>query len=199
MELASATGFEKNPARVADWYAWRRTRLAGAEPNPAHRALAGQPGLIHITQNVDDLAERAGADANNILHLHGTIVKDHCHALCGYEETIDLEDPPALRRCPDCDNFLRPSVVWFGESLPSDVLARAGALCQRVESLLVIGTSATVYPAAGLIEIVHANRGQIIVINTNPSEASQLATVELTGPAGEIIPKLLDGIGIRTA
>jgi NAD-dependent deacetylase len=193
MELASVQGFEAHPARVVDWYCWRRTRLATARPNPAHLALARQPGLIHITQNVDDLSERAGADEQNILHVHGTITRDHCQAICGYEETIDLEDPPALRRCPKCDSFMRPSVVWFGESMPADVWARAEAVCQRTDCLLVIGTSATVYPAAGLIAAVHANGGRIIVINTNPSEASNLATVELTGPAGDIVPGLIDG------
>ncbi len=196
MELASVTGFEANPQRVVDWYCWRRTKVAKARPNPAHLALAKQPSLIHITQNVDDLSERAGADEQNILHVHGKITKDHCHAACGYEETVDLHDPPAFRRCPQCDSLMRPSVVWFGESLPADIWARAIAVCQRADCLLVIGTSATVYPAAGLIEVVHANRGRIIIVNTNPGEGSHFATVELIGPAGEIVPGLLDGIEI---
>lgn len=198
MELASPKGFEENPARVTDWYCWRRTKLAEARPNPAHFALARQPGLIHVTQNVDDLSERAGANEQNILHVHGTITKDHCLAVCGYEEIIDLQDPPALRRCPNCDSFMRPSVVWFGEIGPPDVWDRAQVVCQRADCLLVIGTSATVYPAAGLIEAVYANRGRIIVVNTNPSEASQMATVELTGRAGDIVPKLIDGIEINS-
>ena len=197
-ELASVTGFEGNPERVADWYCWRRTKVAKAQPNAAHFALAKQAGLIHITQNVDDLSERAGADEQNILHVHGKITKDHCHAVCGYEESIDLHDPPAFRRCPKCDNVMRPSVVWFGESLPQDVWRRAAAVCRRTDCLIVIGTSATVYPAASLIEIVCANRGRIIVINTNPSEGSHMATVELIGPAGEILPNLLDGTEINS-
>ena len=191
MELASVTGFEANPERVVDWYCWRRTRVAKAQPNPAHVALAKQPSLIHITQNVDDLSERAGGNEKNILHVHGTITKDHCHAVCGHQERIDLQNPPAFRRCPNCHSLMRPSVVWFGEGLPADVWSRAVALCQRTDCLIVIGTSATVYPAAGLIEVVQANRGRIIVINTHPSEGSHLATVELIGPAGEIVPQLL--------
>lgn len=195
-ELASVEGFEANPERVADWYRWRRVKVAKAQPNAAHAALAGQPSLTHITQNVDDLSERAGASEENILHLHGKITKDHCHAACGYEESIELQDPPALRRCPKCNGFMRPSVVWFGESLPVDVWTRAVSVCQRADCLLVIGTSATVYPAAGLIEVVQANRGQIIVINTNPSEGGQVATIELIGPAGEMVPTLLDGLDL---
>jgi len=198
MELASVAGFEANPERVANWYSWRRTKVAKARPNPAHVALAKHPGLMHITQNVDDLSERGGAVERNVLHVHGKINRDHCHAVCGYEEAIDLHNPPALRHCPKCDGVMRPSVVWFGESLPVDIWQRAVAVCQRADCLLVAGTSATVYPAAGLIEVVHANRGRIIVINTNPSEGSHMATVELIGAAGEIVPQLLDGIEITS-
>ena len=197
-ELASVAGFEAHPERVADWYCWRRTKVAKAQPNAAHRALAIQPGLIHITQNVDDLSERAGASERNILHLHGTITKDHCHATCGYEEAINLNNPPALTRCPECNSLMRPSVVWFGENLPGDVWTRAAELCHRVDCLLVIGTSATVFPAAGLIDIVRRNHGRIIVINTNPTPENHLATIELIAPAGEIVPKLLDGIEINS-
>ena len=198
MELASRAGFERKPERVAYWYRWRRTKLAGVQPNSAHRALAAQKRLLHITQNVDDLSERAGAEPSNILHVHGTIRRDHCLANCGYEEAIDLADPPALRHCPNCNSYLRPSVVWFGEGLPDAVWARSVKVCQTIDCLIVIGTSATVYPAAGLIEIVHANRGEIIVINTNPSEGSHLATVELIGPAGNIVPELLDSLELST-
>jgi NAD-dependent deacetylase len=193
-ELASPTGFERNPQRVIDWYRWRRTKLAQVQPNPAHTALGRQPDLVHITQNVDDLSERAGGRVENILHLHGTITKDHCHARCGHEESIDLADPPALRRCPQCASYMRPSVVWFGEGLPEGVWNRSVSVCRRVGCLIVIGTSATVYPAAGLIDIVYANRGAIIVVNTNPSEGSQLATVELIGPAGQVVPALFQSL-----
>lgn len=190
MELASPEGFAANPERVIDWYAWRRVKLADVKPNPAHLALAGQAELIHITQNVDDLSERAGASEQNLLHLHGTITKDHCHAACGYEERIDLRHPPRHRQCPNCTDVMRPSVVWFGEGLPQDVWMRAVEVCRRADCLIVIGTSATVYPAAALIEAVYQGGGDIIVVNTNPSEASRMATVELTGPAGEIVPRL---------
>jgi len=198
MELASRAGFERNPERVSDWYRWRRTKLALVQPNPAHAALAEQSRLVHITQNVDDLSERAGGEEKNILHLHGTIRRDHCLANCGHQEDIDLADPPALRACPVCESYMRPSVVWFGEGLPEDVWSRSVRVCQGADCLIVIGTSATVYPAAGLIEVVHANRGGVIVINTNPSEGSHLATIELLGPAGRIVPKLLNGLEISS-
>jgi NAD-dependent deacetylase len=197
-ELASPTGFERNPERVIDWYRWRRTKLANVQPNSAHVVLAKQSSLVHITQNVDDLSERAGGRAENILHLHGTIRRDHCHSRCGHEEVIDLNDPPALRRCPQCASYMRPSVVWFGEGLPEDVWNRSVKVARRTDCLIVIGTSATVYPATGLIEVVHANGGAIIVVNTNPNEGSQVAAVELIGPAGQIVPKLLDGLEVSS-
>jgi NAD-dependent deacetylase len=191
MELASKQGFEANPKRVTDWYQWRRGKLSSVQPNAAHFALAAHPTLIHITQNVDDLAERAGAPVENVIHVHGTITRDHCHAGCGYAEDIDLDGPPILRHCPNCSGYMRPSVVWFGEGLPPTAWGRATEVCRRADCLLVIGTSATVYPAAGLIEIVQRNGGRIVVVNTNPSEASEMATIELIGMAGEIIPQLI--------
>jgi NAD-dependent deacetylase len=152
MELASAAGFDDNPARVIDWYNWRRGRLANARPNAAHVALAQHPRLVQITQNVDDLLERAGVPASGVLHLHGTIGRDRCNGGCGYEEAVDLGEPPPLRRCPRCGAYLRPAVVWFGEALPPVVWQEAQQLCTALDCLVVVGTSATVYPAAGLIE-----------------------------------------------
>jgi NAD-dependent deacetylase len=190
MQLASAEGFLADRRQVMEWYRWRRGKLALAQPNPAHVAVAAQGNLIHITQNVDDLCERAGAAPEQIIHVHGTITADHCFAGCGYSETIDLHEPPGLRHCPDCGDYLRPSVVWFGESGAAENWQRAIEQCQQTDCLIVIGTSATVYPAAGLIEMVHARGGSIILINTHPSEASGLATLELLGPAGELVPAL---------
>lgn len=193
MELASQAGFADNPERVIAWYNWRRGQLAAAEPNAAHRALAAHPRLMEITQNVDDLLERAGVPAAKVLHLHGTIGKDRCNdGDCGYEEAIDLSDPPALRRCPRCENeYLRPSVVWFGEPLPHGVWYEAQRLCTEIDCLLVVGTSATVYPAAGLIEDVAANGGTVISINTEPSGSFGPNHLELVGPASVLLPQLL--------
>ncbi len=149
MKMASPQGFAEDPSLVMQWYAWRRQRLAKATPNLAHRALAGRDDITHITQNVDDLLERAGA--TNVIHLHGTITQDHCHDRCGYAEAVDLATAPELRPCPKCGSSMRPSVVWFGESLPLDAWAAAESSCVATDVLLVIGTSAVVYPAAGLI------------------------------------------------
>lgn len=191
MTLASPEGFARDPNMVMAWYRWRREQLSHVAPNAAHRALAARRDIFHVTQNVDDLLERAGASSERVVHLHGTIARDRCHASCGFEEAIDLAHPPTLRACPQCGDRLRPSVVWFGEALPTDAWLAAERACATCDALIVIGTSAAVYPAAGLIGHAKSAGARIVIINTHPSEASGLADVELIGRAGEIVPALL--------
>jgi NAD-dependent deacetylase len=198
MELASPEGFAANPERVIAWYNWRRGKLAAARPNAAHVALAAQPRLVEITQNVDDLLERAGVDEARIHHLHGTIGKDRCNAACGYEETVDLANPPPLRECPRCGAYLRPGVVWFGEALPPRVWSEAQSVCAALDCMLVVGTTATVYPAAGLIEMVLAAGGAVISVNTEPTEPFGAQHLDLIGPAGQVLPVLLEGLTLST-
>jgi len=190
-ELASPEGFAAHPQRVIDWYNWRRQKVATAQPNPAHEALAQRPDIIQVTQNVDDLLERAGCKPEAVIHLHGHITHDRCHQRCGFQQKIDLAQPPGLRNCPMCNAPLRPAVVWFGETLPEFAWRQAEQHCQDADCLLVIGTSATVYPAAGLIQLTKACGGKVLVINTQPSGASQLADMELIGPCGDWLPQLL--------
>lgn len=191
MTLASPEGFARDPALVIDWYNARRRAVAEAQPNPAHRALAAAGSLINVTQNVDDLLERAGA--SNVIHVHGSIAIDHCEHGCGCEERIDLREPPPLRPCPRCGGAarMRPGVVWFGETLPARPWQDAEQACVKCEVLLAVGTSAAVYPAAGLIALAQAAGAKVIIVNTARSDASALADIELTGPAGEIVPRLL--------
>lgn len=197
MELASLDGFEANPERVIDWYNWRRGLYAGVEPNAAHRALAAQPRLVQITQNVDDLFERAGVAPERVYHLHGSILHDRCHAdRCDYRERIDPAVARPLRECPRCGAPLRPAVVWFGESLPLDVWGRAQQLCETIDCLLVIGTSATVYPAAGLIELARDCGARIVVVDPNANAASDAADAFVQGTAADVVPALLDGLDL---
>ena len=191
MTLASPPGFERDPEAVIEWYNWRRRAVAEASPNAAHRALAAAKAIVNVTQNVDDLLERAGAAS--VLHLHGSIAADHCEHRCGCVEAIDLRNPPPLRPCPRCGprSRMRPGVVWFGESLPDDAWLAAERACRSCEVMLVVGTSAAVYPAAGLIGLPRASGAKIVVINTQSSDASALADIELIGQAGEILPGLV--------
>jgi NAD-dependent deacetylase len=102
-ELASVAGFEANPQRVIDWYNWRRAKYASVRPNAAHRALATQPGMIQITQNVDHLLEAAGVAPQQVYHLHGSILQDRCNnPACDHHQKVDPETAQSLRACPRC-------------------------------------------------------------------------------------------------
>lgn len=198
-ELASVSGFEANPQRVIDWYNWRRSLLAKVEPNAAHRALAMQSRMTQITQNVDHLLELAGVPASKVFHLHGSITRDRCHEPdCSYQEEVELEKPSTLRGCPLCGGCMRPAVVWFGESLPENIWHKAQDLCTRLDSLLVVGTSATVYPAAGLIALSKQHRCKVLVIDPSPESTIGIADISLTGTAGDILPALLDGLDLAS-
>ena len=190
-ELASPEGFAAHPKRVLDWYAWRRQCVIKATPNQAHISLAKRSDIQQITQNVDDLLERAGC--KNVTHLHGTLTHDRCHNGCGYRSESPMDNPLSdLQLCPNCGGQMRPDVVWFGEMLPTLAWEQAYSLCNQSDCLLVIGTSANVYPAASLIELTASQGKAVIIINTHPNQASHLAEIELIGPCGELLPQLLD-------
>lgn len=197
MKLASIEGFNANPQRVMDWYDWRRTQLAEVAPNAGHIALAEHRELLHVTQNVDNLLERAGVAPHRIHHLHGEISRNRCVAECGFEQEIALENPPGLVPCPQCGRQVRPCVVWFGEALPQTVWQAAEKLCRRVDCLLVVGTSASVYPAAGLIGLARECGSRIIEINPAAGEADPAADVELRGGSAQILPPLLHGLQLQ--
>lgn len=192
MKLASQEGFSENPDRVIDWYNDRRKTVAKAQPNAAHTSLGEQSGWVHITQNVDNLLENGGAAGRDVIHLHGTLDKDHCNGECGYRETIDMGNPPALRNCPECGISMRPSVIWFGESLPERALMAAADAAQRTDLMLVIGTSAQVMPAARLIDIAREQGAGIVIINTEKSAQVADSDIELTGKAGDLVPRLFE-------
>ena len=186
-ELASPEGFARNPALVIDWYNDRRRNLSSAEPNAAHEALARRDNLTPITQNVDHLLEAAGACG--VLHLHGRIDSDRCHRACGFETPVDIADPPGLRACPRCGAPMRPSVIWFGETLPPVVWEMAVEAITTADALLVVGTSGVVFPAAGLIDLAHRSDTSIIVVNAEPIRSP--ANVRLIGPAADLVPLIL--------
>ena len=198
-ELASVAGFEENPERVIDWYNWRRRGYASVQPNAAHRALASQLRMIQITQNVDNLLEQAGVAPQQVFHLHGSILDDRCHNPdCSHRQAVELKAPPILRACPKCGDRMRPAVVWFGENLPQTTWDRAQDLCRQLDCLLVIGTSATVYPAAGLIALARRHDSRVIVIDPSPGAAGDQADFHLAGPAGELLPALLKGFDLAS-
>jgi NAD-dependent deacetylase len=192
-DLASPEGFARDPRTVWAWYDWRRGLIGQAPPNASHHAMVALEQLrpdafTLITQNVDGLHERAGS--RNVLRLHGSIWIVRC-VTCGREaenRTTPLPDIPP--KC-ECGGLLRPGVVWFGEALPRDVWAGAERATMTADVLLVIGTSAVVYPAASLVRLARARGTAIIEVNREETAASALADVHLRGAAGDIVPALL--------
>lgn len=191
-ELATPEAFARDPRLVWEWYDWRRSLIARAEPNPAHRALAELeqrlPEFALLTQNVDGLENLAGA--RNVLRLHGDIWLLRCVG-CGREEKNSAVPLPALPPRCACGALLRPGVVWFGEALPGDVLERAFAAARRAEVFLVVGTSAVVQPAASLPLVAKQAGARVIEVNLEPTPLSSVADASFFGRAGEILPQLI--------
>jgi len=191
-DLATPEAFLRNAKLVWEWYDWRRGLIAKAEPNPGHRAIAAWerilPGFTLITQNVDGLHDRAGS--RNVLKVHGDIWEMRCFE-CGVRK-VDLRAPlPVLPpKCARCGGLMRPGVVWFGESLSEDVWMRAEQAARASDIFLVAGTSAQVYPAAGLVSLAKHAGAVIVEVNLEESGVSSIADAVLRGPAGEILPQL---------
>lgn len=192
-ELATEAAFRARPSVVWDWYRSRREMVERVEPNAGHLALARfqarHPGrLTLITQNVDGLHQRAGSEG--VLALHGNIAQDKWldapRGCCRAESAVPGSPP----QCPVCGNRLRPAVVWFGESLPTHVLAAAGEAAATCDLMLVIGTSGEVYPAAGLARGV-SRSAKVVVINPEPTSLDDAAHAVLRGKSAEILPDLL--------
>lgn len=197
--LATEAGFRADPALVWRWYAERREAVAKAQPNAAHLAIAafeaqGRRRVDVVTQNVDGLHRRAGS--RRVLELHGDIGRVKCLEGCGTPESIDaghdwradLRQPPP---CPRCGAPLRPDVVWFGELLPEDVLAEAQRAASECELMLVVGTSALVYPAAELPELARRSGARLVVVDPNETAIDDIADLCLRAPAAAALPAML--------
>jgi NAD-dependent deacetylase len=193
--LATPEAFKHDPVLVWKFYNWRRDLVSQATPNAAHRALAGLELTTHpftlITQNVDRLHQRAGS--KNVLEVHGNLFDTRC---TGCEITLDRTGTtlPPLPRCEECGALLRPAVVWFGEALPSDVWRRAEQAVETADVLLVVGTSAVVFPAAGLVSTSQHAGHFVVEVNLEPTSLSRSVDVALCGPAGEILPALVSEV-----
>lgn len=191
-DLATPEAFAHDPRLVWEWYEWRRGLIAAAEPNAGHRALAElarlKPGFHLVTQNVDGLHDRTGS--SGILKLHGDIWTLRCTG-CGRERRDTRFPLPELPPQCSCGAVERPGVVWFGEALPQDVWAQAHAATQEAELLLVIGTSAVVYPAAGLVDVAKSAGAKVVEINIAETSMSQRVDISWRASAAEALPQLL--------
>nr|XP_046248702.1 NAD-dependent protein deacylase sirtuin-5, mitochondrial-like [Scatophagus argus]XP_046248703.1 NAD-dependent protein deacylase sirtuin-5, mitochondrial-like [Scatophagus argus] len=218
-ELATPGAFSRNPSRVWEFYHYRREVMLTKNPNPAHLAIAeceerlskqGRKVTV-VTQNIDELHRRAGS--KNILEIHGSLFKTRCMS-CGHEESsykspicaalkgkgapdpdTDDADIPVqqLPRCEQtgCHGLLRPAVVWFGETLDSDILSSVEKVLDSCDLCLVVGTSSVVYPAAMFAPQVAARGVPVAEFNMEDTPATMRFKFHFHGPCGTTLPPAL--------
>jgi len=191
-DVATPRGFQKDPERVWAFYNARLENLGQVKPNPGHVALARLEGRYEafalVTQNIDGLHRAAGS--RNVLEVHGDLWQVRC-TRCGKVSDRTGEVLAPLPRCGECNGLLRPNVVWFEEELPSGIWAAACEAVAACDCLLVVGTSAAVYPAAGLVWDAKHHGAAVIEVNLEVTDASAVADVSLLGKSGEILPRLV--------
>ncbi len=195
-DLATPEAFARDPKLVWEWYDWRRGLIAQAQPNAAHRALVEierrTPRFTLVTQNVDGLHDLAGS--GKILKLHGDIWRLRCLE-CG--ANFPNRRVPLAKLPPHCQcgGTARPDVVWFGEPLPPGIMREAEHAVSGAEVFLVIGTSAAVFPAAGLIPFAKQSGALTIEINPEETPFSSILDCSLRGSAAGLLPRLLERAG----
>ncbi len=192
-DVATPEAFARDPVRVLEFYNTRRKGAAGVKPNAAHDALAklerNHPGdVLTVTQNIDPLHEMAGTQ--RLIHMHGEILKTLC-AHCGAKEPWE-EDISTDLVCQACNKTgcLRPDVVWFGE-MPyrMEEIYQALGAC---DLFISIGTSGTVYPAAGFVMEARGAGAHTVELNLEPSEGASMFSKAIHGPATQVVPAFVD-------
>ncbi len=202
-ELANFDAFMANPQLVQGWYAHRRDVVNHARPNAGHVALAELEKLYHdftlITQNVDNLHARAGS--THVVELHGNITRNYCVSCRrqASENDVSVYSEGGLYACPECGGLIRPDVVWFGEMLPAGVIEAADAAARRTDVFLSIGTSAIVYPAAALPVTARAHGAYVAEVNIRESAISNQLDEMIVGPAGKVLPALVEAVSSARA
>lgn len=192
-EVATPEGFARNPAYVYEFYNMRRKAHSDVKPNLAHEALAKleqeiESNVLIVTQNIDNLHEQAGSQS--LIHMHGEIAKifcNHCNTRRIWEHDINIET-----RCPACQKpgGMRPDVVWFGEMpYEMDLIHHKLSGC---DLFISIGTSGTVYPAAGFVALAHQAGAHTVELNLEPSHGASYFDETVHGPATQIVPEYVD-------
>lgn len=202
-DLATPEAWAHDRPFVWAWYLWRLGLVRRAQPNAGHVALAewsrmpGAPDVTVVTQNVDDLHERAGSP--DVVHLHGSLADfrcERCHAAYGgviepLDREVERVPPP---RCEACGAAIRPGVVWFGEMLPVDAWERAIGAAERCDLLLVVGTSGLVHPAAGLPVTALGSGATVVEVNPDETAISDYVHHRWRATAAEALPALVAAV-----
>jgi NAD-dependent deacetylase len=195
-ELATPEAFLHDPALVWRWYRWRRELVSRTKPNAGHFALATLeerlPRLTLVTQNVDGLHQRAGS--TDVIEFHGNLFATRCFSnSCAFGTKDEDADVP---RCSICGGLLRPGVVWFGEAIPAAALATSESAAADCDLFLSIGTSSTVWPAAGLARSAAGHGALVVEINPDETAQSGLSDYTLRRKSGELLPELVDSLAV---
>ena len=194
-ELATPEGFARDPKKVWKWYDWRRQIISQVQPNAGHYALAALeqmvPHFFLFTQNIDGLHQQAGS--KRVYELHGNLWNVRCTR---EERAFALLENPLKQLPPlcDCGALLRPDVVWFGESLPAEILQLAWQVARSCDLFFVIGTSATVEPAASLAWIAKDSGAMIIEINPDMTPITDIADESFSEKSGVLLPRLIEAL-----
>ncbi len=193
-ELANFDAFMRNPELVWEWYSERKRIIHDVAPNAGHRALAEMESLVRdftlVTQNIDNLHRRAGSA--KVRELHGNIERSFCVSCGRFDNSATVGEDRKPPRCRQCGGLMRPDVVWFGEMLPQEEMEAAEDACRRCELFLSVGTSAVVYPAAGLPLLARASGAYIVEVNTERTDISSRVNETLPGGAGTVLPALVE-------
>jgi NAD-dependent deacetylase len=193
-ELANFNAFMRNPQMVWEWYNHRKKIIHESEPNAGHLAIAEMQDLFEevtvVTQNIDNLHRRAGS--KKIFELHGNIERNFCvNCKTFYNEELDFSE--GVPKCK-CGGLIRPDVVWFGEYLPEDQFSGGEKAAQNSDMFFVVGTSAVVYPAAGLVYTAKRGGSFIVEVNIEETEVSSACDASYYGEAGKILPSIVEQI-----
>ena len=196
-ELANFNAFIRNPEMVWEWYNHRKKIIHEAQPNAAHLTIAEMQNHFNnvtvVTQNIDNLHRRAGSNA--IFELHGNIERNFCiNCKKFYNEELDFSK--GVPKC-ECGGLIRPDVVWFGEFLPEDQFLGGEKAAINSDIFFVVGTSAVVYPAAGMVYTAKQSGSTIVEINIEETPFSSIADYSYFGKAGEVLPVVLEKFQLR--
>ena len=184
-EYACQDAFDKNPGKVLNFHGLRRKSVLGCQPNSGHKFISdlqnSHGNITIVTQNIDGMHQRAGTE--NVIELHGSLWRLRCD-YCGIV-IEDIGESFSKMKC-DCDNYLRPDIIWFGDMLNPQVIQQASEAIQKCGLFISIGTSGVVWPAAGFPNEAKSNGAYCIEINTERTELSYLYDEVIIGRAGEI-------------
>lgn len=192
-ELANFDAFMKNPDIVWEWYQYRKQIVNNAQPNKGHLAIAElqdiYPEVTVVTQNVDNLHNRAGS--KTVYELHGNIERNYCiKCKTFYNEKEFASDK--VPKCEKCGGLIRPDIVWFGEFLPEDQFSGGERATAKSDLCFVVGTSAVVYPAAYIPMTAKKNGSAIVEINIEETELTYYADFSFFGKSEEILPQIVE-------